>query len=538
LIFLVETINLNIKWSDVYEHSDLKGNVQYRRHWLIPSQVRSQFFKYWKNKGFELKTKGFSVTKQGNDWFLIETKKNEQGFSTKKKNNIYSPPLLSEYKLKCEEGLRSWQKDSVSKLCSVINKVGCAVDGSEMGVGKTYCSIAVARELNVPFVVICPKAVKGQWTKVAIEHFKLKDKFLGVMNYELLIRGRKDSNICELVKDRSTRRHKIKWKLPKNTLIIYDEAHKLKNFTTKNSKFCMDAYKNGYKLLFLSATMAINPIELRTIGSCLKLFKTANEYYEWLQEHGCFKGRWSWEFNNDKNVLTRINKYLFEDHGIRLKRDLIPNFPETEIIVDAYDLDEDKTSKINQTYSKMHEEIKKLNELKKNSDNNELLIRLRNRQIVELLKTDLFIELAREGLEAGMSIIIFLNYSKTVDVLSKALNTTCIFDGRLDEKTRDKNLENFQLNKEPMILVNLKAGNMGLNMPDLDGFHPRLSLISPDDSAVSIKQCLGRAVRENSKSKTIQKIVLANNTVETKVMSNLSIKLENMDLINDGDLKI
>ena len=79
---------------------------------------------------------------------------------------------------------------------------------------------------------------------------------------------------------------------------------------------------------------------------------------------------------------------------------------------------------------------------------------------------------------------------------------------------------------------------MGLNMPDLDGTHPRLTLISPDDSAVSIKQCLGRAVRENSKSKTIQKIVLANNTIETTVMNNLQQKLDNLELLNDGDMKI
>jgi hypothetical protein len=75
-------------------------------------------------------------------------------------------------------------------------------------------------------------------------------------------------------------------------------------------------------------------------------------------------------------------------------------------------------------------------------------------------------------------------------------------------------------------------------MPDLDGQHPRLTLISPDDNSNVIKQCLGRAVRENSKSKTLQKIVLVNNTVETQVMANLGQKLDNMELINDGDLRI
>ena len=532
------SFDIKIDWTDPFKEK-VGGKEVWKKEGLIPLPIRSSFFVYWKSKGFILKQKGYSVTKKGEDWYIVQTLKNENDLGV----TSPTPPPIDEVfdaqptDIINKEGLRPWQVGAAGKLVSVIKKLRCAVDGSDMGIGKTFCAVGVARELGVPFVVVCPKAVKNQWKKVALDHFKMGDKFLGVINYELLIRGRKDSNICELVKDRQTRRQKIKWKLPKDTLIIYDEAHKLKNFTTKNSKFCVDAFKNGYKMLFLSATMAVNPTEMRTIGGCLGLFKNANDYYAWLENHGCKKGWWAWEFNNDKNVLVKLNRNLFEERGVRLKRDLIPNFPETEIIVDGYDLDADKTAKVNSVYNRMHNEIKKLNKLKDKSDN-ELTIRLRSRQVVELLKTDLFIELAEEGLDAGMSIIIFLNYSESIDILSKALNTTCIFDGRLDDATRNKNLENFQLNTEKVILVNIKAGNMGLNMPDLDGTHPRLTLISPDDSAVSIKQCLGRAVRENSKSKTIQKIVLANNTIETTVMNNLQQKLDNLELLNDGDMKI
>ncbi len=526
-----------LKWQEPYKVIK-DGDDCWQRQCLIPLELRGPFFEYWKSKGFLLKPKGYNVTKKENDWFLIHTVETKEEFTQIIKpkiinNTIDIPPV----KIKDVSGLRPWQIDTTGKLVAVINTLGCAVDGSDMGIGKTFCAVAVARELDVPFIVVCPKAVKGQWTKVASDHFKMGNKYLGVINYELLIRGRKDSNICELVKDRATRRNKIKWKLPKNTLIIYDEAHKLKNFTTKNSKFCIDAWKNNYKMLFLSATMIINPIELRTIGTCLQLFKTSREYWNWLESNGCVRGRWAWEFNNNKEVLTKLNRNLFEERGVRLKRDLIPNFPETEIIIDAYDLDDDKTAKINAAYRQMKEQIKKLNKLKDKSEN-EMVIRLRNRQIVELLKIDLFKELAEEGLEAGMSIVIFLNYSESIDILSKMLNTSCIFDGRLKDLERIQNLENFQLNKDPVILVNLKAGNMGINMPDLDGKHPRLTLISPDDSAVAIKQCLGRAVRENSKSKTIQKIVFCNNTIEVEVMKNVSQKLDNLQLINDGDLKI
>lgn len=530
---------IQLSWQEPYKIKEENGRDSWKRECLIPVNVRPPFFNFWKTKGFLLKQKGYSVTKRGSDWFIIHSANNVEDFTRKPKDTPNSDETieLKPVEVKNKDGLRPWQVEAVGKICASINKWGASIDGSDMGIGKTFSAIGVVRELNVPFVVVCPKAVKHQWIKVINNHFKINGNLIDVINYELLIRGRKDSKICELVKDRETRRHKIKWKLPKNTLIIYDEAHKLKNFDTKNSKFCIDALKHGYKMLFLSATTAVNPIEMRTIGMSLQLFKTAKEYYNWIENHGCVRGRWCWEFNNNPEILKKINKILFEQKGLRLKRDLIPNFPETEIIVDAYDLDNDKTKKINDVYKKMHFEIKRLNKLKDKSVN-ELTIRLRSRQIVELLKTDLFIELAEEGLNSGMSVIIFLNYSESIDILSKALNTNCIFDGRLKDDIRNKNLEKFQNNEEKVILINLKAGNVGLNMPDLDGKHPRLTLVSPDDSAISIKQCLGRAVRENSKSKTIQKIVFANNTIEVNVVNNLQQKLCNIDLINDGDIKI
>lgn len=106
-----------------------------RRHWLIPPTCRSQFFEYWKSRGFELKDKGYGVTKQNNDWFLLETKLSPDGFnklpqqSIKKENITQLVPIS----LKNKDGLRPWQIDAVSKLCASINKWGSAIDGSDVG---------------------------------------------------------------------------------------------------------------------------------------------------------------------------------------------------------------------------------------------------------------------------------------------------------------------------------------------------------------------------------------------------------------------
>jgi superfamily II DNA or RNA helicase len=101
---------------------------------------------------------------------------------------------------------------------------------------------------------------------------------------------------------------------------------------------------------------------------------------------------------------------------------------------------------------------------------------------------------------------------------------------------RDKHIEDFQADKKRVIIVNVKAGGAGLSLHDLNGNHPRLALISPTPSAVDLVQCLGRVWRVGGKTKALQKIVFVANTVEDDICNKVKIKIDNLSLINDGDL--
>ena len=52
-------INLDVKWSDVYEIESKSGIPLWTRHWLIPMKCRNEFFVYWKSNSFKLKEKGY-----------------------------------------------------------------------------------------------------------------------------------------------------------------------------------------------------------------------------------------------------------------------------------------------------------------------------------------------------------------------------------------------------------------------------------------------------------------------------------------------
>lgn len=540
-------LSFEIKWSNPYKIVDYKDGIEkWRRHWLIPLEHRSSFFDFWHKAKFKLWGEGFSLTKHNDDWALLETKICVENFKEFKGTSTPKPPeeqtfWLPPYEVKDKSGLRSWQIESVSKLVSSINKYSCGIDGSDLGVGKTYVACAVARELGMKMVIICPKAVMESWRRVIINHFKMGDKLVDIINYEQLRIGKRESKVASFVTNRKTHREKFTWKISKDTLIIWDESQKLKNWKTKNSKTCVEAFKQGYKMLFCSATNATNPLELRTVGTVLGLFKGATAYYQWCYEHGVSKGRFGLEFTKDmilrQKILKKLHTDIFVNRGIRLSRDTIPNFPESEVIADCYNMDDEDVKKINMYHKEMESELKRLKAQIKVDKASELTAILRARQQIELVKVPLFIDMIEEGIEDGMSVVVFLNFTETIHAIAKRLNTECIFDGKVGDTIRQQNVDDFQDGKQRVILVNIQSGGAGLSLHDIHGKNPRLALLSPSYSAILMRQATGRVWRDSSKSKSVQKIVFVASTVEEDVCKNVQEKLKNLDLLNDGDLK-
>lgn len=540
---------VDIQFSEPFQQEDKDGVLKWTRIWLIPIEQRSDFFIFWKTAKYQLWDEGFSVKKIDDDWFLMESKLEIENFKVFN-NSPKTPPKppipepeefwTAPYDVKNVEGLRPWQVGSVSKLITAIENWNGAIDGSDVGVGKTYVACAVARELDMKMLVVCPKAVMEAWRRVISNHFKMKDKLIEIINYEQLRIGKKDSKIASFVTNRKTHRDKFTWKIPKDSLVIWDESQKLKNWKTKNSKTCIEAYKQGYKMLFCSATNATNPLELRTVGTVLKMFKSAKEYYAWCYEHGVNKGRFGLEFTEDmkvrQKVLSKLHHDIFIKRGVRLMRDTIPNFPESEIIAECYNMDEQDAQRINEIHWEMQQELRKLEKRIVKDKASELTEIIRARQKIELVKVPLFIDMIEEGLENGMSVVVFLNFTETLQAIAKRINTSCIFDGKTPDKERQQNVDDFQDGKQRVILVNVASGGAGLTLGDMDGKHPRLALISPSYSAVLMRQATGRVWRESSKTKSIQKIVFVADTVEERVCKNVQEKLKNLDILNDGDL--
>jgi SNF2 family DNA or RNA helicase len=118
------------------------------------------------------------------------------------------------------------------------------------------------------------------------------------------------------------------------------------------------------------------------------------------------------------------------------------------------------------------------------------------------------------------------------------LKTENIVYGEQDYNDRLRIIEEFQENKSKIIILNIKAGGIGISLHDIQGGHPRVSIISPPWSSLDLVQALGRIHRAGGKTKSLQRIIYTANTIEENIADKLKQKLNNINSINNGDLDL
>lgn len=447
-------------------------------------------------------------------------------------------------------GLLEPQKPHATKLLNSLFLNGMACDLSETGVGKTYSAAWIAKQINLPIIVICPKSVIPTWKKV-LAQFGVKATLL--INYEKLMRGG-----TPYVKFRKPKKDQdSKWRyqlvqinLPAGCFVILDEAHKCKGVTSLNAGLMMALKRQGFKCLSLSATQATNPTEMRAFGYFSNLHNLYN-WKQWCLENGATEDLrfGSLVFDNEneesKQKMRDCHVNLFDQQHIasRLTREEMGSlFPENHIVAEAFDLGSNEP-KIQAVYDEMEYEISRLEEGTAEYSSHVFAEIMKARRRAEMLKVPLFQEMFEDLYDEGKSPVVFLNFTESIVALQERLQDQQRFVGKLgfiygeqSWKERYRDLENFDADKLRGMICNLKAGGVAVNMHDLNGNHPRASLINPSFSAVDLLQALGRIHRQGGKTKCFQRIIFAANCIEERACRRVQARIDNLGCLNDGDL--
>jgi hypothetical protein len=435
------------------------------------------------------------------------------------------------------------REHAVSLLNSLyINGVAC--DQSETGTGKTYVAAWLAKNLNSPVVIVCPKVVIPSWTKV-LSYFGIKAHCL--INYEKLIRGNTEHLSFKDGKDTGPSDYTINF--PKNSLVILDEVHKCKSATSKNSDFLIKLKMDGYKSLLLSATAATNPLEMKAFGFATTLHNLVS-YRHFITSSGAYAGRYGGfqiDLQSQKTIeaMSNIHNTLFNLYKVssRMTRKMFDKiFPDNHVMAECFNMGTN-TDKINRVYEQMESEMAALEESSINYSQHHFAIMTKARRMAELLKVPTMVEMIEDWYDEGISPVVFVNFTDTVEAIEKQLAKNRKFDGKIarivggqSDKVRQKDIEDFQSDNKRIMIANLAAGNAGVSLHDLIGNHPRGSIISPSYSAINLLQALGRIHRAEGKTTCIQKVMFADGTIEVEACKRVQSKLNNLECLNDGDL--
>ena len=206
---------------------------------------------------------------------------------------------------------------------------GRALLADEMGLGKTIQALKwIVKAKKYPAVIVTPASLKWTWQSEAMTHFEIRvpvisgrrkrgaslsDQRIVILNYDIL-----DSWLPAL----------LKWK-PK--CVVFDEAHFLKNHTTKRTRNALVLSKQVNSILALSGTPLTNRVmELWPVLQMInpKLFPSRIKF-AWRFTRPKFTP-WGWQYKGSKN-LKKLHRILRRECMIRrLKKHVLPELPDKQ----------------------------------------------------------------------------------------------------------------------------------------------------------------------------------------------------------------
>ena len=433
-----------------------------------------------------------------------------------------------------------YQLPSIKRLATTLDQFNGALDASDTGAGKTPVACGVARTLGRALFVICPKSVMPPWRRMA-RKFGVR---LRIINYEMLRTGNTEfGHWVEEENPRTGRKYKrfeFTGVDPDRTLLVFDECHRLKDYRTLNCNVGIAALDQDYKVLALSATAADNPLHMKFVGLLTDLIDHPAHFYGWLGQNGVKKGRFGLEFVGGRDVLSRIHRRIFPARGSRIRiSDLGDQFPQTQIISEAYEMN-GVAVEIQNVYDEMHAEIARLEASKRKDRGASILTEiLRARQMVELLKVPTFVSMANDARDEGMAVVVILNFQDSINAVARKLKTVNTITGEdigtQGAERRQRLIDRFNADDDDLIVMNIKAGGVGISLQGTPTGKARLVLVSPTFSGIDLKQALGRCHRAGG-AHSIQKIVWAADTIEEKACEKVRARIERVSILNDDSL--
>jgi len=428
----------------------------------------------------------------------------------------------------------SHQKESIQKL--VENKKFILAD--DMGLGKTTSTIIAALETGAKKVlIICPATLKINW-KREIENYTDRPIFICegknynnesdfvIINYDIIKnfhdpKNKKESQILNTGFD----------------LVIIDEAHYIKNAQAQRTKLINDIVKEVERLWLLTGTpMTSRPIDYYNLLSLVESPVAKNwmayviRYCSGYQFKVGTKKVWNvMGASNLEELRDRTNNTILR----RLKQDVL-DLPD-KIITPIYLR---LKSKEYENLMGEYYEWYRSNPNESNSLTIQFTKLTKVRQVIANEKISQTIELAENIIEQGKKVIIFCNFTESLNNIVSHFGKSAVkVDGSMSKNDRQLSVDKFQEDDKIKVFVgNIKAAGVGITLTAAEAVIMNdLSFLPSDHS-----QAEDRAYRIGQKNNVLVYYPLFENTIEGLIYDILIAKKQVIatvmgDNINSAD---
>jgi SWI/SNF-related matrix-associated actin-dependent regulator 1 of chromatin subfamily A len=428
----------------------------------------------------------------------------------------------------------SHQKESIQKL--VENKRFILAD--DMGLGKTTSTIIAALETGAKKVlIICPATLKINW-KREIENYTDRPIYICegknynnesdfvIINYDIIKnfhdpKKKKESQILNTGFD----------------LVIIDEAHYIKNAQAQRTKLINDIAKEIERLWLLTGTpMTSRPIDYYNLLSLVDSPVAKNwmayviRYCSGYQFKVGAKKVWNvMGASNLEELRDRTNNTILR----RLKEDVL-DLPD-KIITPIYLR---LKSKEYENLMGEYYEWYRSNPNESNSLTIQFTKLTKVRQVIANEKISQTIELAENIIEQGKKVIIFCNFTESLNNIVSHFGKAAVkIDGSMSKNDRQLSVDKFQEDDKIKVFVgNIKAAGVGITLTSAEAVIMNdLSFLPSDHS-----QAEDRAYRIGQKNNVLVYYPLFENTIEGLIYDILIAKKQVIatvmgDNINSAD---
>lgn len=391
----------------------------------------------------------------------------------------------------------SHQKKALKKLLDLNGSAGLFMD---MATGKTKVAIDWAGigfyNWNVRKVlVVAPLSVLGVWPRQIREHsgaparsFRLggktedrisllkrimaspNDDLLTyvIINYEGIWRENSKGTTVESLL--------IRWK---PDLVIFDESHRLKSHSSKQSKSGHRiSLASRQRLLLTGTSITKSPLDVFGQFRALRSEVFGTNWYQFKFAFGVWGGRYKYQLRGYRNIGLLINK--IRKHSFRIKKEQCLDLPEKVFETVPVQL----TDKERNYYNKMAKES--IIEIEETHATAAIVLTkmLRLRQITSGFVKDVdgiirdlgqsklntCIDLLNDLIEEDHKVVVFCEFLHDIKRISERLTVDYdILSGSVPPLKRDSLIERFQTDPKMKVLIaQLQTGSEGIELMAAD----------------------------------------------------------------------